>query len=123
MTLKTVKRMASDILGVGISRIKIRDVSKVKTALTKDDVRGLIKQGLIYVEKATGISRRRAKERHEKKKTGQKRGFGSRKGKKGARIKEKEQWINKTRKQRKILSVLKPKLISGKKKAVVKGKG
>ena len=116
MAIETVKRMASDILGVGTSRIKIdnSEIDKVKAALTKDDVRGLIHRGLIFVEKPTGISRKKAKERHEQKKSGQKRGPGSRKGKKGARMNAKEVWVNKVRKQRKAITTLKPKLATGK---------
>lgn len=115
MAIQTIKRMARDILGIGGSRIKINnsEIDKVKDALTKDDVRGLIHRGLIVVDKPQGISRKNAKERHEKRKSGQKRGPGSRKGTKGARTNPKQVWMNKVRKQRETITALKPKLASG----------
>ena len=116
MGIQTIKRMAGEILGVGMSRIKFNneDMDKIKSALTKDDVRGLIGRGSIVIEKARGVSRANAKERQEKKKSGQRRGQGTRKGKKGARSNQKEKWINSVRKQRKTLITVKPKLLPGK---------
>lgn len=116
MGIKTIKRMASEILGVGTSRIKFNndDMEKINAALTKDDVRGLIGRGSIIIEKVTGVSRTDAKKRQEKRKVGRMMGPGNKKGTKGARTNSKEKWINSVRKQRKTLNVIKTKLLPGK---------
>ncbi|MEM0105647.1 MAG: 50S ribosomal protein L19e [Zestosphaera sp.] len=102
------KRLAAEILGVGVSRVKI-DPSKaedVESALTKDDVRRLIDSGVIWAEQAKGNSRGRWRELHEKRKKGHRRGYGRRKGSKGARRSEDEIYVNTSRKLRTYLRFL-----------------
>nr|MCG2886609.1 50S ribosomal protein L19e [Vulcanisaeta sp.] len=74
---------------------------------TKADVRALIKEGLIYVEPVKGNSRGRWREYHEKRKKGRRRGVGSRKGSKYARLDPKEAWVNRVRALRRYLNSLK----------------
>ncbi|MBI5159448.1 50S ribosomal protein L19e [Candidatus Micrarchaeota archaeon] len=111
MSLKMVKRVASDILGVGESRIRIdpNHVKKAGEALTRDDVRALIGQGVIAVVQARGISRGKARVKDAQKKSGRRRGIGSRKGTKYSRISRKEIWMKKVRAQRKLLNELREK--------------
>ncbi|MFB6490070.1 MAG: 50S ribosomal protein L19e [Thermoproteus sp. AZ2] len=101
-----VKRMAAEILGVGVSRVKISPeaLDRVSEAVTKDDVRALIDEGLIWAEHKKGVSRGRWRERHEKKSAGRRRGHGSRKG---PRSDEEEAWVNKARALRRFLNALK----------------
>ena len=101
-----VKRLAAEVLGVGVSRGKISPeaADRVQEVVTKDDVRALIDEGLIWAEPEKGVSRGRWRERHEKKKKGRRRGHGSRKGR---RTDEEEQWKNKIRKLRRFLNTLK----------------
>ncbi|MEM1597636.1 MAG: 50S ribosomal protein L19e [Pyrobaculum sp.] len=101
-----VKRLAAEVLGVGVSRVKISPeaADRVQEVVTKDDVRALIDEGLIWAEPEKGVSRGRWRERHEKKKKGRRRGHGSRKGR---RTDEEEQWKNKIRKLRRFLNTLK----------------
>jgi len=49
MSIVTVRRLAADILGVGENKVWIspEKISEVSSALTRDDVRALIKQGTI----------------------------------------------------------------------------
>ncbi|MBI4399387.1 50S ribosomal protein L19e [Candidatus Micrarchaeota archaeon] len=108
MSLQTVKRIASYLLKAGESRIKIKpeEIKRVKEALTRDDVRSLIKEGIIFAEKKRGVSRALAKIKLKKKQKGRRRGFGSRKGTKYSRISRKRIWINKVRAQRYLLREL-----------------
>ena len=106
-----VRRLAAEILGVGESRIKIlpEALEKLPEVTTRNDVRKLIKEGLIVVEPKKGNSRGRWRILHEKRKKGRRRGPGSRKGAKGARQDPEKQWVYKIRKLRKFLNTLKHK--------------
>jgi len=65
--------LAADILGVGVSRVKISPeaVDRLDEVVTKDDVRALINEGLIWAEPEKGVSRGRWRVRHMKKKQAQ----------------------------------------------------
>jgi len=104
-----VKRLAAEILGVGESRVKILPEAqeRLEEVSTRADVRRLIKEGLIVVEPKKGNSRGRWRIRHEKKKKGRRRGYGSRKGPKTARQDPKRAWINRIRTLRRYLKYLK----------------
>ncbi len=101
-----VKRLAAEILGVGVSRVRISPeaLDKVAEVVTRDDVRGLIEQGLVWAEPERGVSRGRWRERREKKKRGRRRGHGSRKG---PRRDPEEVWVDKMRTLRRFLNELK----------------
>lgn len=109
--LKTQRNIAADILDVGVNRIYIDPdaADDVQMALTRRDIRALIHSGAIRVRKKKSISRGRARELHKKKTRGQRRGHGSRKGPKSARMDERRQWINRIRKQRAYLKALRDK--------------
>jgi len=108
MGIATIRRIASDLLGVGENRVKIKpeEIKKVEEALTRDDVRSLIKEGVIYAERKKGVSRIKAKIKIEKKKAGRSRGTGSRKGKKYSRIMKKLAWMRRVKAQRALLKKL-----------------
>jgi len=97
------KRLAADLLKCGIHRVKIdpEKLEEVSEAITREDIRRLIKDGVIYKEQKKGVSRARVRARKRKK-----RGPGSRKGKKYSRISRKEQWMMRVRAQRKKLREL-----------------
>lgn len=107
--MKMQKRLASKILKVGASRIIVQpDKTKdIKEAITRDDVKLLIKKGIISVKPKKGVSRARAKKIHSQKKKGRKKGAGMKIGRKTARNPSKRAWINKIRPQRALLKVLK----------------
>lgn len=108
MSMKTVKRLASRILNIGINKIWISpmDTEKVENALTTDDVRALTEEGIVTKKLKKGVSRARARKKHIQKKKGRRRGTGSIKGGVKARAKPKTLWMARVRSQRKILTGL-----------------
>ncbi|MDE1797925.1 MAG: 50S ribosomal protein L19e [Candidatus Micrarchaeota archaeon] len=101
----TIRRLAASVMGVGENRIWFdpANLGRIREALTRDDVRNLVKEGLIRAEPARGVSRFRARERQAGKRVGRRRGHGSRKGTSAARSPPKGVWMAKVRLQRKIL--------------------
>ncbi|NPB02729.1 MAG: 50S ribosomal protein L19e [Methanopyri archaeon] len=99
MNLRSQRRMAADILKCGVHRVWIdpERMDEVARAQTKDDIRRLIKEGVIRKKPIKGQSRVRARKRHEQRKKGRQRGPGRRKGAKGARMPRKRQWIQRIR--------------------------
>ncbi|MBI5036352.1 50S ribosomal protein L19e [Candidatus Micrarchaeota archaeon] len=108
MTIKTVKRLAGSIFGCGISRVKIADDKEAATAITRDDVRGLIAAGVVYSIPAKGVGRGKAKFKQSRVQAGRRRGRGSKKG--APSISDKERWMAKVRSQRALLKSFKGKL-------------
>jgi len=106
VNLKSQKRMAADILKCGIDRVKIKQDKEVEDALTRDDIRRLIKKGLITKVQKKGTSRLGSKKTAIQKKKKRRIGTGSRKGSKGARTKDKEVWMKKIRALRRLLKEL-----------------
>ncbi len=86
-----------------------KEIEKIQSVMTKEDVRDLIKEGVIKKRKKQSQSRGRAKLLKEKKKKGRKKGRGKRRGKRKAREEGKKQWEKNVRGQRKILKELKEK--------------
>jgi len=113
MDVSLQKELAAEILGVGKDRIWIdpKKLDEVSKALTKEDIRKLINEGVIKVKEKKGQSRYWSIVLHEKRKKGRRRGYGSRKGKKSARSSKKEQHIMKIRAMRKLIRILKTKNI------------
>lgn len=109
--LKMQRRLASKLLKAGENRIVFNNemLEEVKEAITREDIRVLIKKGAIKAKPKKGVSRARAKKSHEQQKKGRKRGQGKRKGSKKARTPKKRAWINKIRPQRAFLQMLKKK--------------
>ncbi|EFD92282.1 MAG: 50S ribosomal protein L19e [Candidatus Parvarchaeum acidophilus ARMAN-5] len=110
--LKTQRRIASKVLGVGEGRVWL-DPSKfkdIKEAITRADVEGLISKDVIKKKELVGQSRSRARKLHQKKKKGHRKGIGSRRGEKSARmafnwidrVRALKKELNKQRKQGKI---------------------
>jgi len=108
MDVSTQRRIAAAVLDCGIDRVWIdpENLEKVKMAITKDDIRLLINDGLIVKKQEKGISSARKKEVQEQKRKGKRKGPGSRKGAKGARTPKKEKWMNTIRPLRKMLKDL-----------------
>jgi large subunit ribosomal protein L19e len=120
MKLNIQKELASKILGASTKRIKIDlqrleelgiSIDDFKQSITKQDIRGYINKRVIYVVQKKGISRGRAKLRHEQKMRGRHRGMGSRKGTAKARLPKKETWMKKIRNQRELIQTLREKKV------------
>ncbi len=108
MRLESVKRNAARILKVGVSRVKIdpQRVDKAVEAITKEDIRGLIGEGVIRKAPKIGVSAGRARKLKGQKRKGRKKGFGSRKGSWKARAETRKRWIQNVRALRRTLKRL-----------------
>jgi len=113
--MRTVRRMAAQILGVGENKVWIDPdrLNDASSALTKDDVRVLIGKGVIKALPVRGSNRIRGKFRDERRRKGRRRGLARRKGAKGARDDPKERWVATIRAQREYLKKIKPLLVEG----------
>jgi len=111
MIFKTRKKIASKVLKCSPKRVKLdtSELEEIKEALTREDIRGLAKDGIIKSVQKKGVSRARANIRKLKKSRGQRTGLGKRKGKQTARTPKKQTWMNTIRKQRVFLKELKEK--------------
>ncbi len=109
MKLKTQKRIAAQLLKVGTGKIWFNPekLNEIKEAITKSDIRSLIREKTIKAKKLPYQSRVGARGTKLKKKKGLRSGHGSRKGKKTARLSRKRSWIVKIRSQRAFLRLLK----------------
>ncbi|MGC9037214.1 MAG: 50S ribosomal protein L19e [Candidatus Micrarchaeia archaeon] len=107
MTIKFVKRVASEMLGRGVRAIRIKDsaLEEAKKALTKDDVRKLIKEGGVYAEPEKHNLSLHGKLLKVKREKGRKRGYGKRRG--TAKARAGRVWEKKVRSQRLLLRKLK----------------
>ena len=108
MNLKPQKRMAAEILKCGENRVYFDPylIEDISLAITREDVRNLIKQGAIQKKYKQGVSKYRKNLRHERKKKGRARGLGKRKGTKYARTPKKRAWIGRIRPIRRELKKL-----------------
>ncbi|ADJ14415.1 50S ribosomal protein L19e [Halalkalicoccus jeotgali] len=106
--LKAQKRLASDVLDVGKNRVWFDPEAQgeIADAITREEIRELVSQGLIQSKEARSNSRGRAREREEKRAYGHQKGAGKRRGKAGARQNEKDQWKDQIRAQRRKLREL-----------------
>lgn len=111
MELNIQKKLASKVAKKSSKKIKLDQsrLEEIKEAITKSDIRGLIKDGAIIVQKDKGVSRARAKKINKQKAKGRRKGQGSRKGKANARLSDKQKWMDKIRLQRQFLNDLKSK--------------
>jgi large subunit ribosomal protein L19e len=106
--LTAQRRLAADILDVGKNRVWLdpERPGDIADAITREDVRELIDEGVIDSKDAKSNSRGRARERAEKRSYGHGTGAGSRKGKAGGRQDEKTEWQSTIRAQRNTLKEL-----------------
>ena len=96
------RRVAAVLLKCGESRVWMDSTAgaKIARAITRSDVRRLIKEGLIKELSA----KKNSPNEHGRRNT------GSRKGARGARTGKKEPWLNMVRPQRKMLQQIKKEL-------------
>jgi large subunit ribosomal protein L19e len=117
MNLKSKKRIAAQVLECSPKRVIFNPerLEEIKEALTREDIRALIRDGAIIKKPKKSTSRFRIKKAKKQKSKGRRKGYGSRKGKKTARLPKKEAWMNKVRTQRALLKRLKEKNLISKK--------
>ena len=109
--LKLQKRLAADILKCSEKRVQFDTdrLEDIKEAITKLDIRSLISDNTIKKKPEKGISRVRARKTLVQKRKGKRKGYGSKKGRKTARLPKKTAWIKKIRIQRQFLKELRDK--------------
>lgn len=106
--LDVQRRLASQILKCGRNRVRFDPgrLEDIKEAITKTDIRSLIGNGAISRKRELIASNFWTKRLKKQKIKGSQRGYGSRKGRKTARLEPKRTWINKIRLQRNFLKSL-----------------
>ena len=104
MNLRSKRRLAADVLGVGEDRIRFDPEAEdfIQDAITRSTIRGLVGLGAIKVAPEKGVSRGRARAKHAK---GKIRHQGSLRGKKTSRSPKKQAWVHKVRALRWRLAV------------------
>lgn len=93
--LRNQRRMAAELLKCGVGRVWMDQdrLDEIAKAVTKEDIRVLIKGKAIQPRQIKGISKGRKNYIAKQKKKGRRRGHGSRKGAAYARLPKKERWI------------------------------
>jgi len=93
--LRNQRRMAASILKCGENRVWTDSdrTDEIAKAVTRGDIKILIGGGAIKSKQIQGISRGRKKFNQKQKEKGRRKGHGSRKGAKYARLPRKERWI------------------------------
>lgn len=106
--LRNQRRMAASLLKCGKGRVWMDNdrLEEIAKAVTKNDVRILIKGEAIKSRQKKGISSGRKKYIAKQKAKGRRRGHGSRKGASYARLYKKERWIRTIRPIRLYLATL-----------------
>ncbi|MEE9440393.1 MAG: 50S ribosomal protein L19e [Candidatus Thermoplasmatota archaeon] len=93
--LRNQRRMAASILKCGRNRVWMDSdrTDEIAKAVTRADVKILINGRAIKSKQIQGISRGRKKFNQKQKEKGRRKGHGSRKGAKYARLPRKERWM------------------------------
>jgi large subunit ribosomal protein L19e len=104
-SLKLQKRLAADVLKVGLKRVWIdpNEIAEVALANSRKNIRKLFKDGLIMRRQVHMHSRSRVQAFHEAKRKGRHCGHGKRKGTKDARMPQKVLWMRRQRVLRRLL--------------------
>ena len=102
------RRLAADVLDVGENKVWFDPTaqSDIASAITREEIRELVQDGIIQAEDRRSNSRGRARERNEKRSYGHRTGPGTRRGTAGARQNEKDAWRDRIRAQRRELRQL-----------------
>ncbi len=108
MNLTNQRRLAASLLEVGVNRVWINPemIEDVEGAITRDEIRKLIKEGTIKALPENSTSRGRARILAQKKRTGRRIGAGTKKGRMYAEVSEKTRWMNRIRALRRKLTEL-----------------
>ncbi|MBS7641610.1 MAG: 50S ribosomal protein L19e [Candidatus Bathyarchaeia archaeon] len=103
MKVDTQRRIVASMLGVGYHRVWIdpERVEDVQSAITRGDLKALVKDGVIRIRPIKGTSRARVGKRR--------RGPGSVKGSFKSRIDEGQMWVARIRALRRELKILREK--------------
>ena len=105
------RRLASEVLGCGLNRVRITtdpaEQENIFDAITREQVRELIRRNVITMRPDRGVSRGRSRIRAAQRRKGRRRGQGTRRGSANARTPKKLQWMGTIRRLRAYLRELK----------------
>lgn len=91
------RRLAASLFDVGLNRVRITtdpaEQENILDAITREQVRDLIRRNVITARPERGVSRARARDRAARRARGRRRGRGSREGASGARDPKKRRWM------------------------------
>lgn len=115
MNIRIQKRLAAQVLKCSESNVWLDPgrLEEIKEAITKADIKSLVKDRAIIAKKTIGTSRYRIRKNQLQKSRGRRRGPGSRKSGMTARITKKTRWANHIRTQRALLQNLRDKDVIG----------
>merc|ERR1712062_204652 len=104
-TLRVQKRLAASVLKCGRKKIWLdpNESSEIANANSRQNIRKLIKDGLIIKKPQVVHSRARTRENLEANRKGRHKGFGKCRGTANARMPEKVIWMNRMRALRRLL--------------------
>merc|ERR1711937_62927 len=104
-TLRLQKRLAASVLKCGKKKIWLdpNETNEISNANSRQNIRKLIKDGLIIEKPQVVHSRARTRANLEAKRKGRHKGFGKRHGTANARMPEKVVWVNRMRVLRRLL--------------------
>jgi large subunit ribosomal protein L19e len=108
MRLTVQKRLAGQLFNCSEKKVWIdpERLADVKEAITKQDLRDLVSDGIIVRKRTPEHSRAGARRNKLQKQKGRGKGIGSRKGKVTARLPAKISWMHKVRAQRSMIREL-----------------
>lgn len=108
MNTRKIRRMAADVLGIGMGRVRIsaENAQAFANTMTKEDVRALAKDRTVFSDTSPFQSRGRARKKKLQRKKGRQRGYGKRKGPQSARDPGKKRWMKNVRALREELAKL-----------------
>merc|ERR1712129_356610 len=104
-SLKLQKRLAADVMKCGKNKVWLdpNEINEIANANSRQNIRKLIKDGLVIKKPVAVHSRSRVRDNTEARRKGRHTGFGKRKGTKDARMPQKLMWMKRMRVLRRLL--------------------
>merc|ERR1712072_531905 len=104
-SLKLQKRLAASVMGCGKNKVWLdpNEINEIANANSRQNIRKLIKDGLVIKKPVAVHSRSRVRENTEARRKGRHTGMGKRKGTKDARMPQKVMWMKRMRVLRRLL--------------------
>merc|ERR1712141_366378 len=104
-SLKLQKRLAASVMKCGKNKVWLdpNEINEIANANSRQNIRKLIKDGLVIKKPVAVHSRSRVRENTEARRKGRHTGFGKRKGTADARMPQKLMWMKKMRVLRRLL--------------------
>merc|ERR1712019_99687 len=99
------KRLAAGVMKCGKNKVWLdpNEINEIANANSRQNIRKLIKDGLVIKKPVAVHSRSRVRDNTEARRKGRHTGFGKRKGTKDARMPQKDMWMKRMRVLRRLL--------------------